>query len=99
MGQAMKRVEMTVDSRHMAHIRSCLAERAACSDVSISPVIAGWGPRGYWSSEGVEAFSRIGEKVMIRFTASSALLDPLLRTGFGILAMELIPISETHLAA
>lgn len=95
----MKRVAMTLDARHVPHVRRCLEEFAGCTELSLAPVIAGWGAKGYWSSEGSSAFARVGEKVMIRFTADAELVEPYLRSGFGILAMELIPISESlHVA-
>ena len=92
MAGTKKRVEVTVDAHHVPHIRSCLPD-VACSDFTVSPVISGWSTRGYWSSE--HAFTAIGSKVAIRFTADEAIVRPLLANGFGILAMDLIPITQT----
>ena len=96
MARAKKRIEMTVDANLVAHIRSCLAN-ADCEEFTVSPVISGWGVEGYWSSE--RKFADVGKKVAVRFTADEALVRPLIAKGFGILAMELIPITETAAAA
>lgn len=87
-----KRIQMAVDSSHVAHIQATLAG-IDCEDVSLAPIISGWGIGGYWSSE--YTFSAIGKKIMVRFTADAAQIEPLLLTGFGILALEIIPISAT----
>jgi len=88
-----KRIEITVDVQHVVHIRSCLIAANACEDFTVAPVMSGWNTKGYWSSE--RAFGSIGAKVSVRFTANERLVAPLLRNGFGILAMTIIPISET----
>ena len=89
-----KRIQMAVDACHIAHIQATLAD-IDCEDVSLSPIISGWGIGGYWSSE--YTFAAVGRKIMVRFTADAAQIEPLLVTGFGILALEIIPISATHL--
>ena len=88
-----KRVQMAVDACHIAHIQATLAG-IDCEDVSLSPIISGWGIGGYWSSE--YSFAAVGKKIMVRFTADAAEIEPLLMTGFGILALEIIPISATN---
>jgi hypothetical protein len=88
-----KRVQMAVDACHVPHIKATLAG-IDCEDVSLAPIISGWGIGGYWSSE--NRFDAIGSKIMVRFTADAAQIEPLLATGFGILALEIIPISATH---
>lgn len=90
---------MTVDAKHVGLIRACLASQAACTDVTVTPVISGWARKPYGSSEAITPFLDIGSKVQIRFTADERLVEPLLRAGFAVLGMDLIPISETRLAA
>ena len=96
MARTKRRVELTVDATHVPHIRSCLANMN-CEDFTVSPVISGWGMQGYWSSEC--KFADVGRKVAVRFSADEALVRPLIAKGFGILAMDLIPITETAIAA
>ena len=90
--QPRRLIEMTVDSCYVAHISAALAN-IGCDDVSLAPVISGWGVRGYWSSE--HAFANVGKKIMVRFTADAADIEPLIKSGFGILALEIIPIFAT----
>jgi hypothetical protein len=87
-----QRFEIEVESILVAHIRSCL-EGTDAEDITVSPIISGWGVQGYWSSE--RSFQDIGKKVVVRFTAAPEPLRPLLRNGFGILAMSIIPINAT----
>ena len=91
-----KRVEISVDA-HLVPLIRASATQSNCEDFTISPVISGWGPKGYWSSE--RAFASIGSKVTIRFTAEEELVRPMLANGFGILSMQLIHIGENSVAA
>jgi hypothetical protein len=90
------RIEIEVDGMLVGHIRNCLVGTDA-EDFTVSPIISGWGTAGYWSSE--HTFSAIGKRVIVRFTADPVPLKQLLATGFGILAMDIIPISVSKLAA
>jgi hypothetical protein len=87
-----RRFEIEVESILVGHIRNCLSNTDA-DDITVSPIISGWGVQGYWSSE--RTFQNIGKKVVVRFTADPEPLQPLLKSGFGILAMSIIPISMT----
>lgn len=88
------RFEMSVETQHVGHIRNCLAD-VDCEDFTVSPIISGWGVKGYWSSE--HTFSSIGKRVAVRFTVDPDQIAPLLATGFGILAMDIIPIAAIAL--
>lgn len=88
-----KRISVAVEGAHVGHIRNCLSQ-IDYEDFSVSPVISGWGVRGYWSSE-YGGFDRIGEQVMIRFTADLEPIQPLLSSGFGILASKVLKIQVT----
>ena len=88
-----QRIEVAVEAHHVPHIRNCL-NAIAHEDFTVSPIISGWNARGYWSSE--YAFRHIGEKVMVRFTAESEPLRPLLAAGFGILLSKVLVINKTH---
>ncbi len=94
-----KRIEMMVDARHVHLIRACLANHAACTDVTVTPMLSGWSLKGCGPSRTATPFLEIGSKASIRFTADETLLAPLLKNGFGILAMDLIPITEAGVAA
>jgi hypothetical protein len=83
------RVEIAVETRHLPHIQGCLANLEH-EDFTVSPILSGWGVKGYWSSE--YAFSKIGEKVMIRFTADAEPVAPFIASGFGILASSVLVI-------
>lgn len=85
-----QRVQLAIESCHLAHIQATLAG-IDCDDVSVSPIISGWGIGGYWSSE--YTFSTIGRKIMVRFTADAVEVAPFVKSGFGILALEIIQIS------
>ena len=87
-----KRIEIIVSSHQVPHIKNCTSA-LECEDFSIAPVISGWGVGGYWSSE--STFSQIGKKIRVRFTADSDLVEPFLKNGFGLLAMDIVPISAT----
>jgi hypothetical protein len=89
-----QRFEIEVEAILVDHIRNCLASTDA-DEITVAPIISGWGVQGYWSSE--HTFSNIGKKVVVRFNADPGPLQPLLRTGFGILAMTIIPISATDI--
>ena len=91
---AKTRFEISVDGQHVGHIHNCLAG-VDCEDFTVSPIISGWGINGYWSSE--HSFSRIGKRVAVRFTVDPDQIGPLLETGFGILAMDIVPISRIEL--
>ena len=93
-GSAKKRISVAVEGTHVNHIRNCLSQ-IDHSDFSVSPIISGWGVKGYWSSEYSGGFERIGERVMIRFTTKLERVQPLLLTGFGILASKVLQIQVT----
>ena len=84
-----KRITIEVKRDHVGHIRACL-DAIKYSDLTVSPVISGWGLKGYWSSE--SQFSRIGERVVMRFTAHHSVVQPLITAGFGILADDIVLI-------
>lgn len=96
---ASMRIELTVDAHHVQHIRACLANLAACTDVTVSPVISDWSRTGGCASGGIAPFRDIGSKVSMRFTADENLVAPLLKAGFGILGRDLMAYSQTRLAA
>ena len=91
---AKTRFEISVEGQHVGHISNCLAG-VDCQDFTVSPIISGWGIKGYWSSE--LTFSKIGKRVAVRFTVDPDEIAPLLKTGFGILAMDIVPISRIEL--
>ncbi|MEQ1695214.1 MAG: hypothetical protein ABL901_05160 [Hyphomicrobiaceae bacterium] len=91
-----KRISIAVEGAHVGHIRNCLAH-IDHENFSVSPIISGWGVRGYWSSE-CGGFDRIGEQVMIRFTTDLEPVQPLLRSGFGILASKVLKIQVTSVS-
>ncbi len=88
-----KRISVSVEGTHVGHIRNCLSQ-IDHEDFTVSPIISGWGVRGYWSSE-YGNFNRIGEQVMIRFTTDLDPVRPLLNSGFGILASKVLTIQVT----
>ena len=89
---AKKRISVSIESQHVGYIRSCLTA-VDHEDFTVSPIISGWGARGYWSSE--RAFEQIGQRVMIRFTTDPEPIRPLLASGFGILASKVLQIQVT----
>ena len=89
-----KRIQVSVEKDHVAHIRCCL-RAIRHQDFTVDPIISGWGVRGYWSSE--QSFTRIGERVMIRFTTDSDRIRPLLASGFGILASKVLQVQVTDI--
>ncbi len=82
-----KRIEFDVERHHIGHIRCCL-DTVPHEDFHIAPILSGWNRKGYWSSE--YAFSTIGNKVRIAFTAHIEPIRPLIAAGFGILAAEIL---------
>ncbi len=92
-----KRISVAIEGAHICHIRNCLSH-FDCEDFSVSPIISGWGVRGYWSSEH-GGFERIGEQVMVRFTTDLEPIQPLLSAGFGILASKVLKIQVTDARA
>jgi hypothetical protein len=88
-----KRISVVVERTHIHHIRNCLSH-IECKDFTVSPIISGWGVRGYWSSE-YGGFNRIGEQVMVRFTTDLEPVRSLLNSGFGILASKVLKIQVT----
>jgi hypothetical protein len=88
---AKTRFEISVELQHVGHISNCLSG-VDCEDFTVSPIISGWGVKGYWSSE--HSFSTIGKRVAVRFTVDPNQIKPLLETGFGILAMDITPICQ-----
>lgn len=92
-GSTKKRISVSVEGTHVCHIRNCLSQ-FDCEDFTVSPIISGWGVKGYWSSE-YGGFDRIGEQVMIRFTSDIKTVQPLLSSGFGILASKVLKIQVT----
>ena len=85
-----KRISVAIEGSYVGHIRNCLCH-LDCEDFTVSPVISGWGVRGYWSSE-CGGFDRIGEQVMVRFTTDLEPIQLLLNSGFGILASKVLKI-------
>jgi hypothetical protein len=92
-----KRISVSIEGMHVGHIRNCLSQ-IAHQDFTVSPIISGWGVRGYWSSE-CGGFDRIGEQVMVRFTTDLEPVRPLLNSGFGILASKVLKIQVTDACA
>lgn len=84
-----QRISVAVELAHVGHIKGCLAG-IPHADFTVSPIISGWGVRGYWSSE--HNFARIGEKVLVRFTADTEPIRPLIAAGFGILGSKVLQI-------
>jgi hypothetical protein len=90
---AKRQFSMTVEKSVVAHILNCLRDFDH-EELSVSPVLSGWSQRGaYWSSE--HQFSRIGDKLAIRFIADPGPLHALLSNGFGIINGEIIAIQQT----
>lgn len=87
-----KRISVAVEGNHLTHIRNCL-QHFDCDDVTVSPVMSGYSIGGYWSSD--YGFARIGDRIMIRFTADYETLRPILSAGFGILASKVLQIHVT----
>lgn len=87
-----KRISVAVEGAHLAHIRNCLMHFDH-DDFTVSPIISGYSTGGYWSSE--HGFTRIGERVMIRFTTDYEPIRPFLASGFGILASKVLQIQVT----
>ena len=87
-----KLIEIIVNSRQIPHIKNC-TRALECEDFSLAPVISGWGVGGYWSSEAT--FRQIGSRIRVRFIANSELVEPFLKNGFGLLAMDIVPMSAT----
>ena len=87
-----KRISISVEKDHVSHIRCCLLALPH-EDFTVSPILSGFGVRGYWSSE--HSFTRIGDRVMIGFTTDCDQIRPLLASGFGILASKVLQIQVT----
>lgn len=87
-----KRISVAVEARHAGYLRSCLAG-IDHEDFTVAPILSGYNVRGYWSSE--PAFSRIGERVMVAFTADPVPIQSLIASGFGILASDVLTVQVT----
>ena len=84
-----KRISVAVEVRHASYLRSCLAG-IEHEDFTVTPILSGYSVKGYWSSE--QAFSRIGERVVVAFTADPQAIRPLIASGFGILASDVLTV-------
>lgn len=92
-----KHISITVDKHCVPHIKNCL-RAFEYEDFTIAPVMSGWSQRGYWSSE--HSFSRIGEKIMVRFITDTTppLMQAMIANGFGIVARDIVMIQQTDAA-
>jgi hypothetical protein len=93
-----KQISITVDKHCVPHIMNCL-RAFEYEDFTVAPVMSGWSQRGYWSSE--HTFSKIGEKIMVRFITDVTPLPmkAMIANGFGIVARDIVMIQQTDAPA